>query len=181
MIGKTNIRLSNREKRTVIIGGIGILVLGIVFGWLLPSFDKIKQLDRMIVAEQDRLNKIKRLYGEFEAMNQRAEAVKKLIESRESGDFSIASVVENMARQTEILDRIQYLKPAFAPVSDVYREASVSLKATVVTPEQLVNFLYQIESSDLLLNVRSLQIRIHSQEEGKLDATMTVFTLLPAG
>ena len=181
MIGKTNIRLSNREKKTVVIGGIGLLILLIVFGWLLPNLDKINQLDRMIVAEQDRLNKIKKLYGDFQALNQRADTVKELIESRGSGDFSIASVVENMARQTEILERIQYLKPAYAPVSDVYREASVALKATLVPPEQLVDFLYQIEASDLLLNIRSLQIRIHSKEEGKLDATMTVFTLLPAG
>jgi hypothetical protein len=85
-----------------------------------------------------------------------------------------------MAREAKIQENVQYLKPDQAKFSDQYLEASVSLKVTEITPEQLVDFLYRIEASERLLRIRSLQIRNHAKSPGKLDATLKVFTLLPS-
>lgn len=137
-------------------------------------------MDQVIGRERQRLGEVRRLHRAFEALDKRAAVAEEQLQRRTQETFSIASVIEGMAREAEIQDQVQYLKPGQAKFSEQYREASVSLKVTEILVEQLVDFLYRIESSDLLLRIRSLQVRTHPKETGKLDVTLTVFTLLPA-
>ncbi len=180
MIRLPAINLSAREKRTLLLGGFFIGVLLILFGWILPTVDRIQRLDRSLASERKRLEEVRRLQGAIQELSDREARAEEQLKKRAAEAFSIASVVEGMAREVQVMEQVQYLKPEQAKLSDQYREASVSLKMAEVTPEQMVDFLYRIESSDRFLRVRSLQIRTNPKEAKKLDVTLTVFTLLPA-
>jgi hypothetical protein len=180
MKGLPAVKLSEREKRIVILGGVAVAALFLIFGWISPTLEKIKNLDRGIVQQRRELQEVRQLYSDFQALGSREAKAQEELEKRTLESFSIASVIEGMARESKIEDRIQYLKPDQSQYSDQFQEVSVSLKVTEIQPEQMVDFLYRIESSNDLLRIRSLQIRSNPKEAGKLDVTLMVFTLLPA-
>ncbi len=172
--------LSKRDKRTLMIGGILAGVLLLTFVLVLPSLERIRALDRALAAERGRLQQVRELHRAILELRDQEKEVQEKLERRLSEAFSIASVVEGMARESGIMEQVQYLKPEMAKASEKYREASVSLKAGEISPEQLVDFLYRVESSERLLRIRNLQIRTSPKEAGRLDVTLTIFTLLPA-
>ncbi len=174
------LRLSKRDRRTLLVGGILGGVLLLTFVWVLPSMERIRTLDRALAAERGRLQQVRQLHRAILELKGQEREVQEQLERRLSEAFSVASVVEGMARESGIMEQVQYLKPEMAKASDKYREASVSLKAAEISPEQLVDFLYRVESSERLLRVRNLQIRTSPKEAGRLDVTLTIFTLLPA-
>jgi hypothetical protein len=73
------------------------------------------------------------------------------------------------------------LKPEQAKVSEQFREASVALKMVEVTLPKLVEFLYRVESSERILRVKNLQVRLNPKDNSKLDVSLVIFTLVPAG
>lgn len=174
-------RLSRRDRRALILGLAVLTVAGVVFGWLSPTLDRIRRLDRAIASETQRLEQVRVLHQAVLELNEREAKVQEQIRRRTAEAFSVASVVEAIARESSVMEQVQYLKPEQARVSDQFREASVSLKMVEITPAQLIDFLYRVESSERILRVRNLQIRVNPKEAGKLDLTLTVFTLLPAG
>lgn len=176
----STLRLSKRDKRTLLVGGILAGVLILAFVWVLPSMERIRTLDRALAAERGRLQQVRQLHRAILELKGQEREVQGQLERRLSEAFSVASVVEGMARGSGIMEQVQYLKPEMAKVSDKYREASVSLKAAETSPEQLVEFLYRVESSEHLLRIRNLQIRTSPKEAGRLDVTLTIFTMLPA-
>lgn len=173
-------KLSSRDRRALTIGFTVLASAVLVFLWLLPTLDKIGRLERAIASETRRLEQVRVLHQAFLELNEREALVQEQIKKRTAEAFSVASVVEAMARESSVMEQVQYLKPEQAKISDQFREASVSLKMGEITPAQLVDFLYLIESSERILRVRNLQIRVNPKEAGKLDVMLTVFTLVPA-
>lgn len=173
-------KLSQRDRRALF---AGITVLGVamlIFLWLLPSLERIRRLDRAIAVEAKRLEQVRELYKAVSELSDRETRLQDQIKRRSTESFSVASVVESIARDAGVMEQVQYLKPEQGKLSEQFREALVSLKIGEITPTQLVDFLYRLESSERILRVRNLQLRPNPKEAGKLDATLTVFTLLPA-
>jgi Tfp pilus assembly protein PilO len=174
------IRLTARDRRALGAGIAAGLILLVLFAWILPTLERMRRLDRAVASERQRLQEVRRLHAALGELGEREARIQERLKRRASEAFSVAAVIEAMARESRIMEQVQYLKPEQAKVSDQYREASVSLKAVELSAEQLVDFLYRVESSDRILRVRNLQIRNHPKEAGKLDVTLTIFTLLPA-
>lgn len=176
----SRLKLSSRDKRALLVGATLGVILLLIFGWILPTMDRIRRLDRAVASEAQRVQDVRRLHQALGELAEREARAQEQLKRRSSEAFSVASAIEGMARESKIMEQVQYLKPEQAKVSDQYREASVSLKAAELSPEQLVDFIYRVESSDRILRVRNLQIRTNPKEAGKLDVTLTIFTLLPA-
>lgn len=177
----TALKLSPRDKRILIIGGIIIFTLTILFTVVLPNLEEIHRLDRAIAKEQKTLSEVRRSYEAFQEMGERQSLVQEKLRQRASETFSIQSVIQGMARESKLMEQLQYIKPDQGEMSGEFREASVSLKASQITLDVLVDFLHRIESSDMVLRIRSLQIRSLPNAPGRVDVTLTVSTLLPTG
>jgi type II secretory pathway component PulM len=173
-------KLSQRDKRALVAGLSLLGVAMLIFLWLLPSLEKIRRLDRAIAMEAKRLEQVRELHKAVTELSDREAKLQEQIKRRSTESFSVASVVESLARDAGVMEQVQYLKPEQGKLSDQFREALVSLKIGDITPTQLVDFLYRLESSERILRVRNLQLRPSPKESTKLDATLTIFTLLPA-
>lgn len=173
-------KLNQRDRRALLAGMIVLGVAMLVFLWLLPSLEKIRRLDRAIAMEAKRLDQVRELHKAVSELSQREDNIQDQIKRRSMESFSVASVVESIARDAGVMDQVQYLKPEQGKLFDQFREALVSLKIGEITPAQLVDFLYRLESSERILRVRNLQLRSSPKQTDKLDVTLTVFTLLPA-
>jgi type II secretory pathway component PulM len=173
-------RLSQRDRRALLAGTVVLAAAMLIFMWLLPTLDRIHRLDRAIAVETKRLEQVRELHQAVSELNERETRVQEQIKRRSTESFSVASVIEAMAREAGLMEQVQYLKPEQGKISEQFREALVSLKIGEITPAQLVDFLYRVESSERILRVRNLQLRPSTKEKDKLDATFTVFTLVPA-
>lgn len=170
---------SGGDRKVLILGAVILAAALMAVAWVSPTLREIGRLNRAIQRQEERYRLLLRLHEEFVSVGRREALARKRLESRLQAGFSIASVIEGMASDSGIQEHVQYLKPGQAPHSDQYREVSVSLKVSGISPQQMVDFLYRIESSDLLLRIRSLQIRSASKEPEALDITLTIFTLVP--
>jgi type II secretory pathway component PulM len=181
MMGNLGIKLSSRDKRALV---VGILILGIVllfFGWISPRLERIKRLDRAIASETRRLEQVRGLSQAVSELNEREARIQEQMRKRTMDVTSVASAVESLAKETSVMEQVQYLKPEQAKVSEQFREASVALKMVEVTLPKLVEFLYRVESSERVLRVKNLQVRLNPKDNSKLDVSLVIFTLVPAG
>jgi len=181
MMGNLGIKLSSRDKRALV---VGILILGIVllfFGWISPRLERIKRLDRAIASETRRLEQVRGLFQAVSELNEREARIQEQMRKRIMDVTSVASAVESLAKETSVMEQVQYLKPEQAKVSEQFREASVALKMVEVTLPKLVEFLYRVESSERVLRVKNLQVRLNPKDNSKLDVSLVIFTLVPAG
>jgi|YNPNPStandDraft_1061719.scaffolds.fasta_scaffold24652_3 type II secretory pathway component PulM len=181
MMGNLGIKLSSRDKRALV---VGILILGIVllfFGWISPRLERIKRLDRAIASETRRLEQVRGLFQAVSELNEREARIQEQMRKRTMDVTSVASAVESLAKETSVMEQVQYLKPEQAKVSEQFREASVALKMVEVTLPKLVEFLYRVESSERVLRVKNLQVRLNPKDNSKLDVSLVIFTLVPAG
>lgn len=179
MMDKLGLRLSERDKRAL---AAGVLILGLVllfFGWVSPRMERIKRLDRAIASETRRLEQVRSLLRAFNELNERESRIQEQLRRRTIDSTSVASIVESLAKESSVMEQVQYLKPEQAKVSDQFREASVALKMVEVTLPKLVEFLYRVESSERVLRVRNLQVRLNPKDESKLDVSLVIFTLVP--
>jgi type II secretory pathway component PulM len=172
--------MTARDKRILLIGGAVIIAIIILFAWVLPTLEEIHRLDRAIVKERKTLNEVRKFHRIFLQMGEREALVQEKLRKRAQESFSIASVIEEIARESQLMEQVQYIKPDQGEVTGEYREASVSLKATQIDLDVLVDFIHRVESSDRILRIQSLQIRAVPKVPGKVDLTLTVSTLLPA-
>ena len=181
MMGNLGIKLSTRDKRALV---VGILILGIVllfFGWISPRLERIKRLDRAIASETRRLEQVRGLFQAVSELNEREARIQEQMRKRTMDVTSVASAVESLAKETSVMEQVQYLKPEQAKVSEQFREASVALKMVEVTLPKLVEFLYRVESSERVLRVKNLQVRLNPKDNSKLDVSLVILTLVPAG
>ena len=74
-------------------------------------------------------------------------------------NFSPFSRLEELAGQTGIRSKIQYMKPIVSTPSDAYEEESVEIKMEGITLEQFIQYLYQIENSPQFMKIKRLHIK----------------------
>ena len=60
---------------------------------------------------------------------------------------------------------------------DDFEEAALEVKLEKITLQQVVRLLYEMETTDVPLNVKNLQLRNRSESAALLDATMDISTL----
>jgi hypothetical protein len=69
------------------------------------------------------------------------------------------------------------MKPSTMTVKDVYEQITVEIKLQSITLDQLIQFLSKIESSELTIGIRTLEIKRGLQDSGLLDTTIQLVSL----
>ncbi|RMF86667.1 MAG: hypothetical protein D6736_14580 [Nitrospinota bacterium] len=168
-------QLAPREKMMVIGGGIVILALLFYLFVLAPAMERMQVLDRLIQAAEQELQEMKMLQNTYRAQQQVLNDINARLSKRQK-NFAIFSFLEDLARRSGLKNNIVYMKPSVTTPSEFYRESSVELKVEGVTLKQLIQYLYQIESSPHLLKIRRLHIKPRSSNRNLLDVTFQVST-----
>jgi len=177
MIRLPKIRLAKRE-RFLLAGGVTILLF-LIFSQLLSSGHKrMKTLERVNRKLEKDLEEMYRLQNRYFILEERLKSFDERMVTRPP-DFTLFSHLDNLASQTGIKERMDYLKPEERLVSEKYRRSLVRVKLRAVTLEQLTRYLYSIESSLYSLEVRRLHIASQYTKQGLLNVTFEVSTLLP--
>lgn len=171
------IRLAKRE-RLLVIGGVSLLFLLIFFQLLSFGHKRMKTLERVNRKLEKDLEEMHCLQNRYFILEERLKSFEKRIITRPA-NFTLFFHLEDLASQTGIKERIDYLKPEERVVSKKYRRLLVKIKLRAITLEQLTRYLYSVESSPHSLAARKLHITPRYTKQGLLNVTFEVSTLLP--
>jgi general secretion pathway protein M len=168
-------KLARREKYLVLVGVCSMAIFFLLQFLVFPFFEKRRRIQRGLSAKEQRLEKIVRLSFEFRAYEKASRGVQHGIAGRREG-FTLFSFLEKAAGQDEVKAHIKYMKPSVSSAKGAYKESTVEMKLEAITLEQLVRYLYRIESPDDLVKIKRISISENKKEGGYLDAILQVLT-----
>jgi general secretion pathway protein M len=96
---------------------------------------------------------------------------------REPG-FALFSYLERAAGTAKVKENIKSMKPSTSKGQGDYKESTVEVRIEAITLQQLVDYLYRIESPDKVVFVKRMSIQSNKKGKGYIDAILQVLTFL---
>jgi len=169
-------RLRRREKILVSLAACCIAVFVMFQFIIFPFFDRREVIGRGIAAKRDGLKEIVRLRSEYESYKRGADGIQRYLRSRMKS-FTLFSFLEQAAGKARVKDHIKYMKPSASRSNGRFKESMVEMKLDKISLEQLVDYLYLIESPENVVSIKRISIKDSRSAPGYLDAVMQVLTI----
>jgi general secretion pathway protein M len=168
-------KLAKREKYIVSLGVCALAIFLLFQLLIFPFFETRERAKRGVGAREKALKEIIKLSAEYQSYNRGSQGIQQVLSQREKG-FTLFSFLERAAGESQVKDRIKYMKPSVSQGTGPYKESVVELKLEEITLKQLVNYLYRIESPENVISVKRISIKENKKETGYLDAVLQVLT-----
>jgi len=167
-----------RRDKVVVLGGIGGLALLMViqFG-VRPALGQISTLRRVVRDKHEILAQMQAKTLEYRMLQAEVGRLGSTIAGQQEGR-RILSTVEGIRKASGLPDNVLSLKPSTAPINAEYQQTIVEIRMEGVTLAQLITFLAQLDSLNLVGGVRSLDIRTAERSAGLLRAVIQLTTLM---
>lgn len=167
------------KKREFILGYVivGLVAIGAVSKFLFGPFaSKLAVIDRSVVVQEAKLKKGITLIERKEEINKEYEKYASFFSltgtSEEEAVVAVLKEVEKISRDSGLT--IVDMKPQKETKADKFsRQYNLSIKAEG-DMEQLVDFLYSLSSSSLLLSVEKMVLSPKTEGSSDLNITLTV-------
>ncbi len=172
--------LTKRDKSTLMIGGVVLLLFIVVQFVLFPLLDKRKRLARSIAVREREIVEMQSMQQKYGQLHEQSNSLEKQLKSRADG-FSLFSFLEKMATQSEIKDHIAYMKPSSVTGEGTLRQIMVEMKLQSIGIQQLVDFLNHIESPENVVTIKRISIQENKKEKGTLDVLVQVISIARQG
>ena len=172
------VELRKRDRNALAVAAAALVLFAVAQFLVFPVFDKRDVLKKRVEAAEKKLEEMPLLRAEYLAKTARAE--ESMEKSFHGKDFSLFSLMEKYAGSSGIKDSIAYIKPSTVERkgAPAYKVAMVEMKLEKIALDQLVSFLYQVETSDSGVSISRLSVSRTSKPEGFLDAVIQAETLV---
>ena len=168
-------KLAKREKFFVLSGAF-FLVIFFIFQFLIfPFFEKRERIQRCVMVKEEGLQEIIMLSAEYQAYRRGSQGVQQILVRRKKG-FTLFSFLEEAAGDADVKAHIKYMKPSISTGPGPYKESLVEIKLEAITLQQLIGYLYRVESPDNVVGIKRISIRENKKRSGFLDAILQVLT-----
>ncbi len=164
--------VSDRDRRALIFGGIGflILVLYVVFQFFSSGSAR---LEKRLNALQSDLRRIESLRAEYIQSKHR---IDELTSTIRNGDEPLISVVEKTLVDARI-DRANFSIKSRAPSSgDLYEETSVDVDIKKIPLDRMVDILYRFQTMPTFIKVSKLRPQTRFNDPDLMDVSFRVST-----
>lgn len=170
-------KLTKREKYAIYALS-GVIFLFILFQFIVfPSIDKRKRLERTLQIKEDILLEMMTLKSDYDTIEKRTSLAKVRFENREKG-FTLFSFLDRLTGKARIKEYVTYMKPSTTVQKDnSYKISQVEMKFKGLTLQQLTTYLYMVETSKNMVNIKRLSISKTGKQEGFIDAVLQVETV----
>ncbi|MFH1018150.1 MAG: type II secretion system protein GspM [Pseudomonadota bacterium] len=169
-------RLSERERYIVwasIAGGVLFFMFLIYSAFAVTTASMAGRIERNRLA----LRNMDQLKAQYIQTERQVREMELMIRSA-SPDFQLATHLEKLARKNGV--SIESLKDRPAPSNEMYKETQVAVSVKQITLRGLINFLFDVENSQQLLRITSLQVKPNFQDPTQLNVNFSVSTFQPA-
>jgi type II secretory pathway component PulM len=172
-------KLDRKQMTYVFFGGLILAALLLYLIVIAPALSRQELLAKNIAKRKQDLVRISEIKGKWQNFQRDRSEVQEGIKNR--GSFTLLSYLESVTREIGIDQRIQYIKPVTFPEGEGrLRPEGIEISLDGINMEQLVTFLYRIEHSGKLLNVKRIKIlRASKEKTSLLKVTLQVNTYNP--
>jgi general secretion pathway protein M len=168
----------NKRERYAILGAAGVISIFLIATLIVePFFNRSRQLKRDLQTKAAMVEQMRQLQSEYISLTQKEQLSKSQFLRREK-DFKLYAFLNTLAGQTGIKDRISYMKPTTrAEKNSPYKISRVEMKLEAITLEQLTAYLYGVETSKNMVDVKKLSISKKDKTQGLITAVLQVETV----
>jgi hypothetical protein len=168
--------LTRREKQFLAAGVIlfGLIVIFQVFAR--PAVSRVRTLKRVVSDKRKVLDELRVKSEQYKAISRELEKVR-LEMGRRPEEGKILSLVERIQKEAGLMEKVVYMKPSTMTVDDIYERITIEIKLQSITLDQLIQFLLKIESSELNIGFKRLDVKHGVQHSNLLDTTAELVSL----
>jgi general secretion pathway protein M len=168
-------KLATREKHLIWAGAVCVAIFILVQFLVFPFFESKRRMARGLKAKEKGLAEIARLSAEYQTYQTASQVIREALSKRKGG-FTLFSFLDDAAGKAQVKVHIKYMKPSTSVSTGPFKESTVEMKLEALTLEQLVGYLYLIESPSDLVSIKRLSIADNKKQQGYLDAIVQVLT-----
>lgn len=170
-------RLQRRERFLVSMAVSAIGIFLFIEFLIFPFQDRREVLIRGIEAKKTALKELSGLRARYVAYKAGAEGIEARIRRRAKG-FALFSFLEQAAGRSGVKDHIKYMRPSVMEGSGPFTESMVEMKLDDITLQQLVAYLYVVESPKDVVGIKRMSIKDSERDPGYLNAIIQVVTFV---
>jgi len=168
-------KLAKREKYFISIAAVAISIFLLFEFLIFPFLEKRERIQGGLKAKEERMREIVMLGAEYQAIKKSSQVMDQLLARRKKG-FTLFSFLDRAAGEAEVKDHIKYMKPSTSKGKGPYKESIIEMKLNAITLNQLVGYLYRIESPENVIKIKRVSITENKKESGYIDAVLRVLT-----
>ncbi|MBN2589173.1 MAG: hypothetical protein JXA96_04885 [Sedimentisphaerales bacterium] len=168
--------LRPREKHVIIIafGCIALLIAIQVF--LRPAINHKTNLKRVVSQKKIILSELQSKSEEYNSLKQELEKIRTKIENQQK-DKKILSAIEQIQKDCGLNKNLANMTPSTMAISEEYEKTNVEVKYNQVTLSQTIQFVQKVEASDLLIGIKSMEIKRGLQNPALLDIVIQLVSV----
>ncbi|MCP4624293.1 MAG: type II secretion system protein M [bacterium] len=167
----------NKRERYAIMVGVGVAVVFLVFQFIVePLFSRADQKKKTLQTKAVMLQQMRQWQVEYDALTQTAKVSKSHFSNRKKG-FTLYSFLQQLAGTAGVKNRITYMKPTKkVQKNSSYKLSRVEMKLDAITLEQLTTYLYKVETSKNMVEIKKLVISKKDKKQALITAVLQVET-----
>ncbi|MDY6954262.1 MAG: type II secretion system protein GspM, partial [Thermodesulfobacteriota bacterium] len=166
-----NLKLSGREKVIVSAGACFVALVLLLYFVVFPLLSTRAKLRRGLEADEERLKEMADLNAEYQALQKNSGGIGEVLATRKK-DFTLFALLEGLAGEVGLKDRIKYIKPSSSQTQGRYKTSSVEMQLSGVNLEELFQYLYRVEDPKNIVKIKRISIKQHKEKTGYVDATL---------
>lgn len=164
----------NRRERYVIMAAIGVIGIFLIAQFIVePIFSQTEKKRKNLRAKAVMLDQMQKYRAEYDELTQNADISDSRFRKRPKG-FTLFSFMDRLAGEAGIKDRISYMKPSKkVQKNSPYKISRVEMKLEAITLEQLTNYLYGVETSPNMVDIKKISISKKDKKKDKKQGLIT--------
>lgn len=169
-------RLTHRELRLITSLMVFVIAWTLFVLGIKPALERIETLNRVIPEKQNELEQLNIKTGEYTTLYGRLRDLHAKIDLQEK-TFELLPFVESLVQECGLTKNVVTMKQMVSQLETNYNETIVEIKMENLTLRQLVDFLWKIQSSDVLARTERLYIKKNLTDTNLLDSVVEIRNL----
>lgn len=168
--------MTEMQRKALVGGALGVvLVLLVVQFLVLPIFRQRDRLAADIRRSTERLQELTDLERTYLELRKENSLLARRLASRPGG-FTLFAFLENLAGRVGLKEEIEFMRPSVKPLDDRHQEEQVEMRLKGISLQDLVPYLYRIETAPEQVRVRRMTIRPQQRQGSLLDVNLVLVT-----
>jgi type II secretory pathway component PulM len=162
------LKLEQRDKKTLIIGGIAAAIILLYVFVVSPLTSDLTRKRELLPKKERDLVEMRVLKDQYLEMQQRLQQAQATAAKR----GPLLTEIENITRRANLSSKMVSLKPQAGVQTEEFKESIVEIKLDNVTLYDIVNYVYQLEQDGL--RIKKLNFKPRYDNPKLLNSTILV-------
>ena len=167
-------KLNKRERYAIMLAAAVIGIFFVISFIVQPFLSKTDLLKKSLHDKAVTLEQMRQLQSEYSTLTQKAEISRAQFSRRQKG-FKLNSFLVQLAGEAGVKDNVSYMKPTTkGQRNSPYKISRVDMKLDAITLKQLMTYVYGVETSSNMVDIKRISISKKDKKQGLLTAVLQV-------